>query len=170
MEGLERKPKDFKTITVDARGRSRGIAMPWKNRLDVSLLSISLNHADVWATTRRSTNFISSLIDEDGLRKSEYRDIESIVIRYFNNLFSSSWPTDLDAILQHVQPRVTPSMNCTLTTPWWGGLIDFDRVCWNENTTRSSFLLGNADLIFSLPLCPSWPSDQLIWHHSADRV
>lgn len=47
MEGLKRKPKDFKGITMDARGRSGGIDMLLKKGLDVSLLSISLNHVDV---------------------------------------------------------------------------------------------------------------------------
>ena len=47
-------------------------------------------------------------------------------------------------------------------------LIDKVNGVWNEPVVRSWFLPCDAEIIFSLPLCQSWPEDQLIWHFFAD--
>ena len=44
---VRKKLTNYKGIAVDARGRSGGVAMLWTKGLDVTLLSMSLNHVDI---------------------------------------------------------------------------------------------------------------------------
>jgi len=47
-------------------------------------------------------------------------------------------------------------------------LIDKVNGRWDEETVRSRFMPCDAELILSLPLCPSWPEDKIIWHFTTD--
>jgi len=47
-------------------------------------------------------------------------------------------------------------------------LIDKDNGVWKKPVVRSIFLPSDAEIICSLPLCHSWPHDELIWHFSAN--
>jgi len=47
-----------------------------------------------------------------------------------------------------------------------GDLIDHDNVTWRESLVRDIFLPYDAECILSIPLCGSWPADNLIWHYS----
>jgi len=39
---------------------------------------------------------------------------------------------------------------------------------WKEREVRETFLPCDAKIIYSLPLCLTWPNDKLIWHFSAN--
>jgi len=47
-------------------------------------------------------------------------------------------------------------------------LIDKDNGRWKAREVRETFLPCDAEIICSLPLCPTWPNDKLIWHFSAN--
>jgi len=44
-------------------------------------------------------------------------------------------------------------------------LIDHDSGCWRTELAHQIFPNCNAELILSIPLCSSWPSNKLIWHY-----
>jgi len=49
--------------------------------------------------------------------------------------------------------------------PWKvADLIDYDLGSWKESVVKASFINYDAKLILSVPLCPAWPNDTLIWH------
>ncbi|KAJ8438338.1 hypothetical protein Cgig2_013386 [Carnegiea gigantea] len=49
IEMIKKKFRNFDGVAADARSHSGGVALLWKKGLDVSLISISLNHVDVTA-------------------------------------------------------------------------------------------------------------------------
>ena len=48
----------------------------------------------------------------------EENQIGDLLIRFYSNLFTSSHPTDLDPVLNGVEPRVSRSMNDDLLRPF----------------------------------------------------
>ena len=78
----------------------------WHQRSQVEFL----RHGDsnskwfhIQASTRRTANHITSLLDREARKKTELGDIENIIIRFFEDLFTTSAPSDLDCVLQHMQ-------------------------------------------------------------------
>ena len=69
------------------------------------------------ASSRQKTNLIERLLDSDGVWQEEDEKIEIVVVEYYNNLFTSSSPTDFLEILQAIQPKFTPLMNQMLLKP-----------------------------------------------------
>jgi len=47
-------------------------------------------------------------------------------------------------------------------------LIDLEAGCWREDLVRQIFFPLDAEVILNIPLCTTWPDDNLIWHYSAD--
>ena len=43
------------------------------------------------------------------------REVEEVVVAYYKDLFSTTQPTEFSELLQAIQPKVTTSMNQTLT-------------------------------------------------------
>ncbi|KAG7583573.1 hypothetical protein ISN44_As08g030850 [Arabidopsis suecica] len=66
---------------------------------------------------RRSHNRITSIEDEAGNIMRTEKEIQNTIHSYFTNLYSSSGSDQLEEVLQHIQPRVTPNMNQQLTVP-----------------------------------------------------
>ncbi|XP_074315639.1 uncharacterized protein LOC141651843 [Silene latifolia] len=62
------------------------------------------------AGERKRKNFIGKLIDENGIERSGEENVERIVVNYFENLFTSSNPSNFD-VLDSVGRRVTSEMN-----------------------------------------------------------
>ena len=69
------------------------------------------------ASSRQKKNLIERLLDFDGVWQEEDEKIEKVVVEYYNNLFTSSSPTDFLEILQAIQSKVTPLMNQMLLKP-----------------------------------------------------
>ena len=69
------------------------------------------------ASSRQKKNLIERLLDSDGVWQEEDEKIEKVVVEYYNNLFTSSSPTDFLEILQAIQSKVTPLMNQMLLKP-----------------------------------------------------
>ena len=63
------------------------------------------------ASLRQRKNLIEGLMDANGVRQEDKCKIEEIVVEYYNNLFTSSSPSDFSELLQAIQPKVTLLMN-----------------------------------------------------------
>ena len=50
-------------------------------------------------------------MDANGVWQEDEGKIEEIVVEYYNNLFTSSSPSDFLELLQAIQPKVTLLMN-----------------------------------------------------------
>ena len=48
---IQNRLGDFYGLSVDSRGRSRGLALLWRKDIDVVLRSMSLHHIDVVVST-----------------------------------------------------------------------------------------------------------------------
>lgn len=64
---------------------------------------------------RRSFNRITLISDGEGREWFEDKDIQRVIISYFNNLYDSECRNDTDTILQSAKPKITPEMNEDLT-------------------------------------------------------
>ena len=67
------------------------------------------------ATQRKRRNFIKGIRDPDDVWVLDEREVRAIFVDFYTRLFSSSNPTDLERILEGVQPVVSNSMNEALT-------------------------------------------------------
>ena len=67
------------------------------------------------ATQRKRRNFIKGIRDPDDVWVLDEREVGAIFVDFYTRLFSSSNPTDLERILEGVQPVVSNSMNEALT-------------------------------------------------------
>ena len=72
------------------------------------------------ASSRQRKNLIEGLMDVDGIWQEDEGKIEEVVVEYYNNLFTSSSPSNFSELLQAIQPKVTPSMNQMLLKPFTG--------------------------------------------------
>ena len=59
-------------------------------------------------------------MDANGIWQEDEGKIEEIVVEYYNNLFTSSSPSDFSELLQAIQPKVTLLMNQMLLKPFKG--------------------------------------------------
>lgn len=68
------------------------------------------------ATEQRRHNNICSLKNEQGTLMTEQKDIEEIIINYYDSLFSTSNPSnnDIHNITNHIVPTVSPETNNSL--------------------------------------------------------
>lgn len=55
-------------------------------------------------------NFIVGLMDSEEVWQEDETRVEEIVVGYYQNPFSSSNPSDLEELIQAVQPNFTPAM------------------------------------------------------------
>ena len=67
------------------------------------------------ASQRRKRNGIVGLLDSDGRWQEDPRSIKGIILNYFDSIFKSTHPSDFEASLNAIQPKVTSAMNATLT-------------------------------------------------------
>lgn len=72
------------------------------------------------ATFRERRNTIQGIMSEDGCIVHDQEDIETVFVDYFQKLFKSSSPQNLNAVLGTVQERVTATMNEKLLRPYTG--------------------------------------------------
>ena len=64
----------------------------------------SFFHAE--ASSRQRKNLIKGLMDVDGVWQEDEGKIEEIVVEYYNNLFTSSSPSNFSEILQAKSQRL----------------------------------------------------------------
>ena len=67
------------------------------------------------ATQRKRRSFIKGIRDPYGVWVLDEKEVGAIFVDFYTQLFSSSNPTDLERILEGVQPVVSNSMNEALT-------------------------------------------------------
>ena len=60
-------------------------------------------------------NFIDGLLDLDDVWHEDDNRVEAIMVEYYQNLFTSSNPTEFDELLQAIHLKVTLAMNHALT-------------------------------------------------------
>ncbi|KAJ8437526.1 hypothetical protein Cgig2_027601 [Carnegiea gigantea] len=61
-----------------------------------------------------------------------------------------------------VTPRTIPYENYKVSD-----LIDHANGCWREPLINHIFLPIDDEAILNIPLCSSWPADNLIWHYNS---
>ena len=66
---------------------------------------------------RRSRNVILGLRDAKGEWRIKHDDILHIVTQYFGDLFSTSYPNDIDDVLNCIKPTVSAA-NAALCRPY----------------------------------------------------
>ena len=66
---------------------------------------------------RKRRNTIKGLLDENGVWKKGKDEMSEIVSNYFQNLFNSGNPTEMEAALEGLPCSVTESMNVELMVP-----------------------------------------------------
>ena len=67
------------------------------------------------ASQRRQKNTIVGIQDEQGNWMESDEDIERIVLEYYQSIYQSDMPSGFDAVMQAIEPKVTPEMNASLT-------------------------------------------------------
>jgi hypothetical protein len=60
------------------------------------------------ASQRKKTNCIKKLKDEDGVWWSGQENVEKVLLHYFDELFSSSSPIDIEQACEAIQKRLSP--------------------------------------------------------------
>ena len=70
------------------------------------------------AAQRKCTNTIQGLRDREDHWRTDPHEVEQIATAYFNTLFTSSRPTDVDDVVQVVESIVTTDMNEDLLRPF----------------------------------------------------
>ena len=80
--------------------------------------NIGFFHQKAMFQERRNT--IQGIMSEDGYIVHDQEDIETVFVDYFQKLFKSSSPQNLNAVLGTVQERVTKTMNKQLLRPYTG--------------------------------------------------
>lgn len=63
---------------------------------------------------RRSFNRITALQDDDGNIRTYDEEIQGIIHAYFEQLYTSCGAQQVDSVLQHIHPKVTPEINSEL--------------------------------------------------------
>ena len=75
-----------------------------------------------WVSHRRHKNQILGIFDEEGNWNTIEGSIAQTTEHYFQHLFTSSNPNEIEGVLNSVDKRVTPSMNASPSTVYsWGG-------------------------------------------------
>ena len=62
-------------------------------------------------SARHKKNYMEGLFDANGVWQVDETKMEEIVVEYYNNLFTSSNPSEFNEILNAIQPKVSTSMN-----------------------------------------------------------
>ena len=70
------------------------------------------------ATHRKRKDFIKGIKDVHGEWVMDEEAVSSIFVDFYSRLFTTSCPTDLERVLEGVQPVVSESMNEFLTRPY----------------------------------------------------
>lgn len=70
------------------------------------------------ASQRKQRNTIRQIINEDGVCFTKRKDIEKIMVNYFQELFKSEGSHGTEAVVNAVNTRVTKHMNDLLTRPF----------------------------------------------------
>jgi len=63
------------------------------------------------ANSRQWRNYIKGLEDEEGHWQDSKHEIERIVVSYFEQLFKSTDPADIELALEGIHCKVTNKMN-----------------------------------------------------------
>lgn len=88
------------------------------------------------------------MTNEAGVWVSDDRGIESTVLDYFNNLFSSAGASNCDQILNTMKPRVTDEMNLAL-----------DRVFHSDEARNALFQMKPSIAPGPDGITPFFPND-----------
>ena len=70
------------------------------------------------ASQRRRKNHISGVFDFDERWCTSDEQIAQVAESYFQELFSTAHPQNMESVLQSIQRKVTPQMNESLTRPY----------------------------------------------------
>lgn len=90
----------------------------WKQRAKVFWLmdgDLNTKFFHRSASNRRRKNMIKGLFNKDGVWCTTDEDMESTILHHFGELFTSSDPTNITELVNHLPSIVTDEMNNTLT-------------------------------------------------------
>lgn len=90
----------------------------WKQRAKIFWLTdgdMNTKFFHQQACNRKRRNQIKGLNNDDGVWCTEDDDLERIILQYYENLFSSSQPTNIEETVNHLPRIITDEMNLELT-------------------------------------------------------
>ena len=70
------------------------------------------------SSIRKATNTISSLIRTDGKLHTHIREIKEIIINYFDKLFTSSEPSNIDVVIDLLPIKLTNNIRTILESAY----------------------------------------------------
>ena len=70
------------------------------------------------ATNRKRKNFIKGIMDMHGTWVTDEETIGATFVDFYSKLFTTSCPSELERVLEGVQPVVNDTMNADLTKPY----------------------------------------------------
>jgi len=77
-----------------------------------------------WANMRRSRHLIVGLKDDAGNWQTKDDDIGNVITQYFKNLFSTSYPSGMEEVLDCIEPKITDEVNAALCKPYTWEEVD----------------------------------------------
>ena len=98
----------------------------WRQRLRLNQFQLGDRNTSffhVKASARQKKNFIEGILDEHQTWHEEDEKVEEVVVAYYNELFTTSQPTEFSEMIQAVQPKVTSLMNQALTRDFTGAEV-----------------------------------------------
>ncbi|GLT27461.1 hypothetical protein SLA2020_024580 [Shorea laevis] len=98
----------------------------WKQRSRVQWLKEGDRNTAFFhnrASARRKKNHIAALMDDNGTSVSDRSGVEEICIRYFKDLFTSSYSGPNRRILQALEGRISPTMATFLNKDFTGSEV-----------------------------------------------
>jgi hypothetical protein len=130
IEGLKQQIYQAETLAIQNREHENVNALRrklnnllekeermWRQRLRISWLTLGDRNTKYFrgkASQRRRRNLISRLCDDRGGWQESNEGIAELMIRYYNTLFTTSNPTNLEEVVENVPKVVTEEMNNNL--------------------------------------------------------
>ncbi|KAJ8435872.1 LOW QUALITY PROTEIN: hypothetical protein Cgig2_028580 [Carnegiea gigantea] len=142
------------------------------------------SHVDFLRFGDKNINNISELKGDDGILYGDTQNIENIVVRYFDELFTSPVSLKGEEIISLIPTKVSACMRDRLERPYTreevvtphnpqfsflrvGDLIDSEHETWREDLVKAVFLPVDATVILGIPLSIHLPPDRVVWHYSS---
>ncbi|KAG7588676.1 hypothetical protein ISN44_As07g009920 [Arabidopsis suecica] len=115
-----RSREEITDLTMRLKEAYRDEELYWHQKSRSSWMQLGDNNSKYFhalTKQRRARNRITGLHDENGIWSTEDKDVQSIVVSYFKDLFTTTKPEAFEEALAEVQLLITEQINEFLTAP-----------------------------------------------------